>query len=235
MAPQLYGWQHLTYLAIFLVVLIATILVVHFYIKTDKQKLIFIKCLAGLLLIWIIINRVSVAIRFSDVWMFIPNSYCGMTSLVLSILVLVGKPNMKAYHFLWYMALFGGVATMFYPDFLSQDISFFYLPTISGLIHHSILLTLSIVMLQTKWFRPELKCWKYFPIGLSAYTLFGLFTMSIFGWGSAMEINSSLIDGTPLNWWFILLVGSAALLVFLLIYDRIAKKISEKTAEKAQN
>ena len=223
--PELYGWQHLTYLAIFFVVFAVTIVLIHFYAKTEKQKLITIKVLAAVLLVCVIINRISVAIRFNDFWMFFPNSYCGATSLVLSIIVLLGKPNNKAYHFLWYMGLFGGIATMFYPDFLGQDPSFLYLPTISGLLHHSMLLLLTVVMCQLKWFEPSLSNWKWFPIGICVYTLYGLFVMDIFNWDHAMCIGSALISGTCLNWWFILIVGTILLVGFLFLYEFIKRKI----------
>lgn len=224
MAPKLYGWQHLTYLAIFFAIFAGMIVITHYLIKTDRQKSILLKCVAGVLFVLIIINRISIAIRYKEPSMFIPNSYCGLTSLVMALVVLFGKPNLKSYNFLVYIGLFGGLATMFYPDFLGQDKSFMYLPTISGLLHHSVLLILCELLLQTKWFTPTLKGWKWFPIGLCIYTLYGLFLMDIFGWQSAMEINSTLIPGTPLNWWFILLVGSALLFAVLWLIEFIRKK-----------
>ncbi len=232
MYPKLYGWQHLTYLAIFFTIFIATIVISKYFVKSDKQKTILLKSIAILLFILIIINRISIAFRFSDPAMFIPNSYCGLTSLVLSLVVIFGKPNLKSYHFLFYMGLVGGIATMFYPDFLGQDISFWYLPTISGLLHHSVLLILCVLLMQTKWFTPSIKGWKWFPIGLSIYTLYGLLLMDIFKWESAMEINSSLIKGTPLTWWFILIVGSALLFVVLLLIEFIRQKKNKNTTKQ---
>ncbi len=228
MEPQLYGWQHLTFLALLVVVGGGLIILSHFFIKTEKQKMIFLKCVAAFLFVWIIINRISIAIRFNDPAMFIPNSYCGMTSLVLSIMVLLGNKNNITYHFLWYMGFFGGLATMLYPDFLGQNPSFFYIPTISGMMHHGVLLLLCILMVQHKWFSPDIRRWWVFPAGLGIYVLFGLFCMDIFGWGSSMEINSSLISGTPLNWWFVLLVGSAILFIVLLFIEWLRCRKSGK-------
>ncbi len=232
MPPELYGWQHLTYLAIYAIVLVATIVLTHYFIKTEKAKTILIKSVAGLLLVLILINRISVAVRYQSALSFIPNTYCGVTSLVLSIAVLVCKPNSKAYDFLWYMGFVGGIATLFYPDFLSQDVSFFYLPTISGLLHHSVLLILCILMLQTKWFTPQLKNWKYFPIGMACYTLYGLFIIDVCGWENAMSINDGIIEGTPLNWWFITIVGTVLVVAFLLIVEYFRKQKAKKSAPK---
>lgn len=237
--PQLYGWQHLTYLAIYFVILVASIILTKLYIKTDKQKTILLKSVAGVLLIFILMNRISIAVKYNNIASFIPNTYCGTTSLLLSLFVLFGKPELKAYHFLFYMGLVGGIATMFYPDFLGQDASFFYIPTISGLLHHSVLLLLCILLLQTKWFTPDLKKWKYFPIGFCCYVIYGLFIMDIFNLDNAMEINGSLIEGTPLNWWFLLIVGSALLFVALYSIELIKKyknkKLNAKTNENENN
>lgn len=228
MAPKVYGWQHLTFLAIIIVVFVATILLIKFFAKTEKQKTIAIKVIAGSLLVAVLINRISLAVRYHSFWNFFPDTYCGMTSLVLALVVLFGKANNKAYHFLWYMGLIGGLATMFAPDFLGQNESFLYLPTISGMIHHSLLLLLIFVMCQIGWFRPSLKMWRYFPIGLSIYTLIGLFEMDVFGWDNAMVVAKPLVSGTFLTWWVVLLGGSAVLFVFLILYEFLDKKIKQK-------
>ncbi len=235
MPPKLYGWEHLTYLAIYAIVVVATLLLIHFFVKTDKQKAIAIKVIAGILLICIITNRISIAVKNSDFWTILPNTYCGTTSLSLALFVLFGKPNLKAYHFLWYIGVLGGLITMFYPDFLGQDISFMYLPTISGMLHHSMLLLLTIVMCQLKWFEPSLKNWKWFPIGICVFTIYGLFIMDIFKWDHAMCIGSALIEGTILNWWFILIFGSILLLGFLFLYEFIKIKLYLKKINNALN
>lgn len=230
MAPQLFGWQHLTYLAIFIVGLIATVVLTKIFIKTDKQRFILMKVVAAILFVEIIMNRISVAIRFHDAKMFIPNSYCGMTSLVLSLVVLFGRENNVCYQFLWYMGFVGGLATMIYPDFLSQDVSFWYLPTISGLLHHTVLLYLCVLLIEHKWFTPKLKYWWVFPAGIGMYTIFGLFCMQIFKWGDAMSINNPILDGTPLNWWFVLLVGTAGINLLLGGYELIKYLVKRKKA-----
>lgn len=233
MAPKLYGWQHLTYLAIFLVVLVSLILVAHFVCKTQKAKTILIKSVAGVLLVLILINRFSIAfMREHNASFIVPDSYCGATSLLLAIWVLAAKPNNKAFHFFWYVGLFGGLATMLMPDFLGQANSFLYLPTISGMLHHSVLLALCILMRQTGWIKPSLKNWYCFPAGVACYTLFGLFAMDIFKWEKAMYINSAILAGTPLNWWFIGIVGTALVAGVLWLKELIVKKINLKKQSK---
>ncbi len=232
MAPKLYGWQHLTYLAIFVVVFVGIILVAHFCCKTDKSKTILIKSVAGVLLVLILINRFAIAfMREHDASKILPDSYCGATSLLLAVWVLVAKPNNKAFHFMWYIGVFGGLATMLMPDFLGQASSFMYLPTISGMLHHSTLLILCALMLQTKWIEPNLKYWYCFPIGMSCYTLYGLFLMDIFKWENAMCINKPIINGTPINWWVITLAGTALIAGVLALVELIKKQRKKKAQQ----
>lgn len=222
--PSLYGFEHLTYLAIYIIIFVATILLTKFFIKTEKQKTILLKTVAGLLLIAVLMNRISIIFKNDRITSFIPDTYCGLTSMLLSLFVLFGKPNLKAYHCLWYLGIVGGLGTMLYPDFIGQDSSFFYIPTISGLLHHSILFLLSVLLIQTKWFTPSLKNWKYFPIGFGCYVLYGLFLMDVLNLNSAMSIKTPLIEGTPLKWWFMLIVGTILVVCFEFVVDLIKNK-----------
>lgn len=236
MAPKLYGWEHLTYLAIFVLVLVGLILISHYFCKSEKAKTILIKSIAGTLLVFILLNRFSIAfVKNNNPSLLVPDTYCGTTSLVLSIWVIVTKPNNKAFHFLWYMGFAGGFITLLYPDFLGQASSFMYLPTISGMLHHSVLLILCILMLQTKWFTPDLKNWYYFPIGMGCYTLYGLFIMDILSYDNAMCINQPILSGTPLNWWFLTLLGTAVITALLLILELIKKRKKSKNTSPRSN
>ena len=74
-------------------------------------------------------NRLSQVFRYENVrWhLIIPDSYCGMTSLVLALAVLFGKKDNNVYHFVWLLGLFGGISTVIYATFVSQNSSFFYI------------------------------------------------------------------------------------------------------------
>ena len=121
------------------------------FAKTEKSQNITLKILAGLLFVSIITNRLSQVFRYDNVrWhCIIPDSFCGMTSLVLSLAVLFGKKNNGVLHFVWLLGLFGGVSTVIYADFVGQSSSIFYLPTISGLLHHSFSAMLVVALLMS--------------------------------------------------------------------------------------
>ena len=227
MAPKVFGWQHLTFLAVFLCIAVAAVLIVQYGMTTDKRKTVFLKCTALSLLILVTLNRISLAVWHRDAVQLLPNSYCGVTSLLLALTVLLGRPHAKLLHLLVYVALVGGIAALVYPNFLGQANSFFFLPTISGLLHHAIALLLSVLLLQCKHFSPSIRGWKYYPIGIGLYTLYGLFLLDVCKQSEAMYIDAPCVPGTPLKWWFLLLVGSTALLFVLLAieYFRIRRNV----------
>ena len=80
------GTVHWLYLAITIPLSVIGLYCAKKFAKSEKSQKIVLKSIAGMLLIWIIINRLSQVFRYSQVrWeQIIPESFCGMTSLVLS-------------------------------------------------------------------------------------------------------------------------------------------------------
>lgn len=142
---KIFGWEHFVYLAVFIIISIVGLICAKKFAKTEKAQNIIIKITGIALFLSILASRLSITFCSSNPqWHhMLPNQFCGMSSLVLSLAVIFGKKNNNVYHFVWFIALLGGILTMIYPDFLPQNPSFFYPPTITGMIHHS----LSIVML----------------------------------------------------------------------------------------
>lgn len=203
MAPTLYGKEHILYLLITTVLAVAFLLIVKRYAKEQKTKNIALKCLAGLLLISILTNRLSQVFRYEAVrwYCLIPDSYCGMTSLVLSLGVLFGKKNNDVLHFAWLLGLFGGISTVLYPTFVGQNISFFYIPTISGLLHHSLCATTVIALLMLDHIDITYKKWKCVIFGFTCYLSVGAFLMAVFNMSDAFHIVEPLLSDTPLTAW----------------------------------
>ena len=161
MSLDVFGGVHLLYLGITLPISVIGLFLAKKFAKTEKSQNIVLKSIAALLFIWIFINRLSQVYRYDNVrWeQIIPDSFCGMTSLVLSLAVLFGKKDNPVYHFVWALGLVGAVITIFYPTFLDQGPSVFYLPTISGLLHHSITLVMVIALLLFNQIHITYKSW----------------------------------------------------------------------------
>ena len=204
MVPQVYGIEHILYMIITSAVGAAGLLFIHRNAKSEKAKILSLKGIALLLLISIVTNRLSQVFRYDDIrwYCIIPDSFCGMTSLVLALSVLLGKKDNPIYHFIWLLGIFGGISTVVYPTFVSQDSSFFYLPTISGLLHHSFCAVMVIALFMLKQIDLTYKKWYCVILGFTYYLTVGAFLMSVFGMSDAFHIAEPLLPDTPLTVWF---------------------------------
>ena len=225
--PEIFGVEHLTYIAVSTLVLSAALLYAKKAAKTEKQQQIVLKIFASLLFISIITNRLSQVFRYEEVrWIqIIPDSFCGMTSLVLSLAVLLGKKDNVVYHFVWILALFGGVSTVIYASFVGQAPSIFYLPTISGLLHHSFAALTAVALLLFKQINITYKKWYCTLFGFTAYLTLGAFLIAVGGMDDAFHIFTPLLDGTPLTAWVMAPIYAVcyALILFLIEFFRKCK------------
>lgn len=197
--------MHLIYLGITLPLSALGLYLAKRYARTERARTAVLKSIAALLFVWILINRLSQVFRYEDVrWeQIIPDSFCGMTSLVLSLSVLFGKRDNPVYHFVWALGLVGATITVFYPTFLDQGPSIFYLPTISGLLHHSITLVMIAALFLFGQIHVTYKKWYCTLFGFTAYLTVGAFQMAVFGFSDSFHIVEPMLDGTPLTAWVI--------------------------------
>ena len=227
MSPQLFGIEHILYIIISTALCGGALVLAKRYAKTEKMQNVFLKSLAALLLIAILTNRLSQVFRYDTVrwYCIIPDSFCGMTSLVLSLGVLLGKKNNAVLHFTWLLGLFGGISTVIYATFIGQSTSIFYLPTISGLLHHSFSASLVIGILMFKWINITYKRWYCTVFGFTAYLTVGAFLMHTFNLSDAFHIAEPLLSGTKLTAWVMAPMYLSAYAIILLLIE-IARKRS---------
>lgn len=231
MTLDVFGGVHIIYLAITLPLSALGLYFAKRYAKTEKAQTIILKTIAAMLFVWILINRLSQVFRYSDVrWeQIIPDSFCGMTSLVLSLAVLFGKRNNAVYHFVWALGLVGAIITIFYPTFLDQGPSVFYLPTISGLLHHSLTLVMIIALFLFDQIHVTYKKWYCTFFGFTAYLTVGAFQMSVFGFSDSFHIVEPMLDGTPLTAWVIAPIYAICYALVLLAFELVRKYRCNKT------
>ena len=226
MPAQLYGIEHFTYIGITTVIASVGLILAKKFAKTEKSQAIFLKCLALSLFISIITNRLSQVFRYGTTrWeQLIPDSYCGMTSLVLSLAVLFGKKDNDVLHFTWILGLFGGIATIIYPAFINQGPTIFYLPTISGFIHHSLSATLAVAILLFNQIRITYKKWYCTLFGFTCYLSVGAFLIGFFGFSVAYHIYEPLISGTPFTTWVMAPMYAVCYALLLFIVEVIRNR-----------
>ena len=231
MPAVVFGVEHSLYMGITAALAAAGLLCAKKYAKTEKSRAVILKALAVALLIAIVTNRLSQVFRYGQVrWeQIIPDSYCGMTSLVLALAVLFGKKDNAALHFVWILGIFGGISTVIYPAFIGQGPTVFYLPTISGLLHHSLSATVAIAVLLFGWMRITYKKWQCTLFGFTCYLTVGAFLIGFFKLSDAFHIYTPLLDGTPLTTWVMAPIYAVCYSVILLGVE-LARKKRAKTA-----
>lgn len=230
MPAKLYGIEHFTYIGITLALAIVGLVCAKKFAKTDRAQSIVLKSLAFALFVSILTNRLSQVFRYETVrWVeVIPESYCGLTSLVLSLAVLFGKKDNCVYHFLWILGLFGGISTVVYPAFIGQGPTIFYLPTISGLVHHSLSATLVVALLLFKQVHVTYKKWYCTLFGFTSYLSLGAFLIGCLGLSDAFHIYTPLLDDTPLTTWVMAPIYAVCYSLLLFIIE-IVRKCKKKT------
>lgn len=231
MPAVVFGIEHFLYIGITAAMAASGLLLAKKYAKSDKAKTIFMKALALGLLITIIMNRLSQVFRYDTVrWeQIIPDSYCGMTSLVLSLGVLFGKKDNNILHFVWLLGLFGGISTVIYPAFIGQGPTVFYLPTISGLLHHSFSATVPVALIMFDWFHITYKKWYCTLFGFTSYLTVGAFLIGCLGLSDAFHIYTPLLDGTPLTTWVMAPIYIVCYTLIMLVIELVRKRIADKT------
>ena len=230
MTPKLFGIEHILYIIITTVLASAALVLAKKFAKSERSQNAFLKLLALLLFAAILTNRLSQVFRYEEIrwYAIIPDSFCGMTSLVLSLAVLFGKKNNCVLHFVWLLGIFGGISTVFYATFVGQNPSFFYLPTISGLLHHSFSATLVVALLMFGQIDITYKKWYCTLWGFTSYLTLGAFIMQTFDLSDAFHIAEPIISGTFLTAWGMAPLYAAAYALILFIAELIKKKRNNK-------
>ncbi|MBO5909799.1 MAG: YwaF family protein [Clostridia bacterium] len=231
---NVFGSVHLIYIAITLPLSAGGLFLAKKYAKSERSQKIILKSIAALLLVWIILNRLSQVFRYSEVrWeQIIPDSFCGMTSLVLSLAVLFGKRDNHVYHFVWALGLSGALITIFYPTFLDQGPSVFYLPTISGLLHHSITLVMVVALFLFDQIYLTYRKWYCTLFGFTSYLTLGAFQISVLGLSDSFHIMEPMLDGTPLTAWGIAPIYFAIYAIVMLVIELVRKGRIKKAVAK---
>ena len=226
MVPELFGTEHILYIVITAILFGGGLFFAYRYAKTEKVQTIILKAMAILLFVAVMTNRISQVFRYDTVrwYCLIPDSFCAMTSLVLALAVLFGKKNNCVYHFTWLLGLFGGISTVIYATFVGQDSSFFYIPTITGLLHHSFSASLVIALLMFGQIDITYKKWYCTFFGFTAYLTVGAFLMHTFDLSDAFHIAEPLLPGTPFTAWGMAPLYAVSYAIILLLIELYKRK-----------
>ena len=137
---------------------------------------------------------------------------------------MLGNRDNGVLHFTWLLGLFGGVSTVIYATFVGQGPTLFYLPTISGLLHHSFSATLVIALLMYKQIDITYKKWYYTLFGFTCYITVGVFLMYQFKVSDAFHIVEPLLPNTNLTAWVMGPIYAVAYAIILFVIELVKKK-----------
>ena len=226
MNPQVFGKEHLIYITISIIIGIIVCVLTKLFVKTEKGKTIVIKISGLVLFIIILANRLALVFEYGNAnWMkLLTDSFCSTSSYVLSITLLVGKKNNNVLHFIWLVALGGGVITTFYPNFIGQHPSFLYPPTILGMMHHTWSAIVIILVFLMGHLHLTYKKWYCTLFGFTTYLAYGSFLMCVLGYSNPLYMKEPAIDGTIFTIWVMIPIYIVVYSIILLIVELVRRK-----------
>ena len=201
---QPYGLGHILFLVF---IFIVTGLLLYFVIKKfdEKQRILTIKIIAGVLLLFAFLSRLAMVLTLSEDKIqpiyFIPNSFCSLTGYTFALAVLLGKKDNIALHCVAYLGILGGLLTIFYPDFLVQEPTIFGFKNITALIYHSLMVILFLIIICTGYMKVTIRKWYALLLGFCCYMTYALFLAQVCDMPYAMYISKPILSDTPLYWY----------------------------------
>ena len=88
---KVFGIEHILYLVISILFLTLLGITLKKNVKKDEHIRLMFQIIGLIGLIVIILNRIAISLRDNTFWLLIPDSFCGMTSLLTSIGLLFFK------------------------------------------------------------------------------------------------------------------------------------------------
>lgn len=221
MPPKIFGIEHILYMVISFALIITALILIKVYCKTEKSKNIAYRVSGAVLLLVVILNNIFI---YDWVHYIKLDSLCGIVSLMFGIFAIFCKKDSSCLHFVTYTALFTGLLSTFYPDYINQGATIFFPSTITSLLHHSLSFYMAILTFELGFITPNIKKWYAWPLGYFALITIGVFNIKIRGRSDSMSINRPLLPNTIFNWFYLALIFLAIYTTFLLIYDTIKNK-----------
>ncbi len=234
MNPQIFGKEHLIYIAVSLVVALAVCFSVTRFAKSEKARKVVMKCAGALLFLIILSNRLALVFEYETAnWLkLITDSFCSTSSYVLALALVFGKRDNKVLHFVWLISLTGGVITTFYSNFIGQNPSFMYPPTILGMLHHTWSAVVVVLMFICDYLHLTYKKWYCTAVGFLAYLSLGAYLLCELDYSNPFYMMEPALDGTVFTVWGIAPIYAVAYALILLTVELVRKRRAGKTTDQ---
>ena len=232
---KVYGIEHIIYLLATTIPLALIMVLLKFKIKSDKSQRIMFMILGIIDILSVTLNRIAYTLDENSWFYIIPDSFCGMSGLVLGIGLTFFKKDNLVLHAVWLIALVGMIATYAYPDFLESSNSIFKFTTITSFWHHTVTLFNLIAIFLFKYMSITYKkAWVQIP-GTIVYISIGLFLLFVGHVDGAFYLNQPAIKGTVLyfNAMFPMYLAVYGIILFLVEFSRRKHKKEELVLKEA--
>ena len=231
MNPQVFGTEHLIYIAVSIVTALVVCLLTARFAKTEKAQNAVMRFAGGVLFVIIFANRLALVFEYEEAnWLkLITDSFCSTSSYVLSLALIFGKRNNPLLHFVWLIALAGGAIATFYPNFIDQHPSFLYPPTILGMMHHTWSAIVVVLLFICNYLHLTYKKWYCTAVGFAAYLLLGTFLLFGLEYSNPLYMVEPALDGTIFTVWVIAPIYMAVYGLILWIVELVRRR---KTANQ---
>ncbi len=225
--PKVFEIEHILYLVITLLILTALGIFLKKNIKEEKDIEKMFRILGFFGLLFIIISRISISIDRHNAIFLIPDSFCSMTSFLVSIGLLFLKKDNVLLQITWLLALVGNILSLIIPDYLADGPTIFFIPTITALIHHSFTLFEIIMVFIFKYITLTIKkAWTQLFLVL-IYLGTGLILVYLIKLPDAFFINKPAVVNTPLRIWLMIPIYITVYFTIILIIELIRKNKSK--------
>lgn len=223
--PKIFGSEHIIYLVVYVLLFVVSFFLLFRKKRTERTHTFVRKSVALVLLLSVAINRVCIMLYNYEVGndtsynlvRLIPESFCGVCNVLFALSVLCLKKEHPIFHFLPYLAIYGGALNTIYPTYIGQMDHFLYPATITGMIHHSVALFLAVYLLATGFVRPTMKKFYLLPLGFCTFITWGVFLLDLFpdlANFNPMNLAKPFVEGTFLTWY---VVGAMVVAVHFLV------------------
>ena len=231
---KVFGIEHFSYLIVVFSSLSILMFILKKSIKTDKQIRIMFMILGIIDIISVMVNRVTLVYRHNNWFYIIPDSFCGLSGLMVGISLTFFKKDNYILHTFWLLGLVGVSITHIYPEFIEEGDSLFYPTTITSFWHHSVTLFNLISVFLFKYIHITYKK-SLGQLGIIPMYLLGLFLVYVGNVKEAFFIAVPAIKGTFLYFHTMLPIYlTVYLLVLILIeYVRVKHNANELEFKKA--
>ncbi len=237
MEHKFFDLFHLGHIIISIILIVLILYLANKFLKTNKQKNIFLKIVGvstfvlHIIPLWFNFLKDGEALVYDN--MLFPIYYCNLTMFMLFITVLIENKQSKAFKHLAimvaYASIIGSLVTLVYPDFYFTNEEH-GLQLYKSFISHDVMLISGLYLIIGGFVKIEYKNTITYVIGLLFYGLVGLIVNFLFKINNLETPNAMYLKAPPIEEvpFLNVYVVSALTVVFVIgmeyLYVKIVKR-----------